>query len=81
MWPQTVTPDPSLIPLLSKPWEALDYAFPPDQRPKAPTGKSVPEWAWQNHLFGIHSITFELCSVVSGISLLQLMQEAATRRG
>jgi hypothetical protein len=40
----------------------------------------VSDQAWQNHLFGLHSVVFELCSVVTGDSLLDLMRAAAAAR-
>lgn len=68
-----VVPDPAHDSLLDKPAEAVEFLFRPD-RLTAERPDEVSPLAWSNHIFALHAVTFELCSMASGRSMWEIFR-------
>ncbi|KAI9004958.1 hypothetical protein DFJ74DRAFT_646842 [Hyaloraphidium curvatum] len=69
-----VVPDPSLDALLDRPKEALEHIFRTESL-ASEKPEDVSELMWENHLYSLHAITFELCSVATGKPMWTIFQE------
>jgi hypothetical protein len=69
----TVTPDKSLDDLLDYPEKAMEVLFPKSSLLR-PDG--VSKFDWQNHLYAIHSIVYELCALANrnGTNFLKMFE-------
>ena len=62
--------DPLMDALLSDPEKAVEHFF-PEVSTKPPEGVGHKEW--NKHLFAVHSVVYEICGAVSGVSLFSAL--------
>jgi len=69
--PFEVKPDPTHDRLLESPIEAVDFLFQPDklwdQKPE-----DVDYLMWENHIYSLYAVTFEICSLGTGRSVWEI---------
>ena len=74
--PKDISPDGSKDRLLDDPHKAFTDVF-PQSHPLLQRPTSCPDSSWNNHILALHAVVYELCSLASGASFLDLMLEAA----
>ena len=62
--------------LLDDPQRAFITVFPPSH-PLRQRPQSCPDTQWRNHLLALHAVVYEMCSLATGSSFLDLMLGAA----